>query len=102
MPIFVAGFFVLRLPIGVAGQFSLVVLISFAVTFLICEIVKRIPVLRFFWNRKAEIIKSFQNMNFLHLRTERFMTTAFKKGLAPSLYGTTIRSYIENEGGVAY
>ncbi len=24
-----------------------------------------------------------------------------KKGLAPSLYGTIIRSYIENEGGAA-
>ena len=29
------------------------------------------------------------------------MMTALKKGLAPSLYGTIIRSYIENEGGAA-
>lgn len=49
MPILVvAGFFILRLPIGVAGQISLIVLISFAATFLLYEIVKRIPVLRFF------------------------------------------------------
>lgn len=49
MPILVvAGFFVLRLPIGVAGQFLLIVLISFVATFLIYEVVKRIPVLRFF------------------------------------------------------
>ncbi|MFG6324929.1 MAG: hypothetical protein K1W41_27495 [Lachnospiraceae bacterium] len=44
----VTGFFVLKLPIGVAGQFLLIVLISFATTFLIYEIVKRIPVLWFF------------------------------------------------------
>lgn len=50
MPVLVvAGFFVLRLPIGVAGQFSLIVLVSFAVTFFIYEIVKRISVLRFFF-----------------------------------------------------
>lgn len=49
MPVLVvAGFFVLKLPIGVAGQFSVIVLISFATTFLIYEIVKRISVLRFF------------------------------------------------------
>lgn len=49
MPILVVvGFFVLKLPVGVAGQFFLIVWISFVVTFLIYEIVKRIPVLRFF------------------------------------------------------
>ena len=49
MPILVvAGFFVLKLPVGVAGQFSLIVLISFILTFLIYEIIKRILVLRFF------------------------------------------------------
>ncbi len=49
MPILVvAGFFGLKLPIGVAGQFLLIVLISFIATFLIYEIVKRMPVLRFF------------------------------------------------------
>lgn len=49
MPILVVvGFFILKLPIGVAGQFLLIVLISFIATFLIYEIVKRIPVLRFF------------------------------------------------------
>lgn len=49
MPILVvAGFFVLKLPIGVAGQFLSIVLISFFATFLIYEIVKRVPVLRFF------------------------------------------------------
>ncbi len=48
MPILVVtGFFVLKLPIGVAGQFLLIVLISGIATFLIYEIVKRIPVLRF-------------------------------------------------------
>jgi len=30
------------------------------------------------------------------------LMTAFKKGLALSLYGTIFRSYIENEGGAAY
>ena len=49
MPILVvAGFFVLKLPVGVAGQFFLIVLISLVATFLIYEIVKRVPVLRFF------------------------------------------------------
>lgn len=49
MPILVVtGFFVLKLPIGIAGQFSLIVLISFAETFLVYEIIKRIPILRFF------------------------------------------------------
>lgn len=49
MPVLVAaGFFLLKLPVGVAGQFLLIVMISFIVTFLIYEIVKRIPVLRFF------------------------------------------------------
>ncbi len=49
MPILVvAGFFVLKLPIGVAGQFSLIVLISIIATFLIYEIIKRVPGLRFF------------------------------------------------------
>lgn len=49
MPVLVVtGFFVLKLPVGVAGQFGLIVLISFIATFLIYEIVKRVPVLRFF------------------------------------------------------
>lgn len=49
MPILaVAGFFVLKLSIGVAGQFLLIVLISSIAAFLIYEIVKRMPVLRFF------------------------------------------------------
>ncbi len=49
MPILVAaGFFVLRLPIGVAGQISLIVLISYAATFILYEFIKRIPVLRSF------------------------------------------------------
>ena len=53
MPVVVvAGFFVLKLPVGVAGQFSLIVVISFMVTFFIYEIVKRIPVLRFFLGMK--------------------------------------------------
>ena len=48
MPILVvAGFFVLKISAPVAIQFLLIVLISFAATFLIYEIVKRIPVLRF-------------------------------------------------------
>ncbi len=49
MPVLVVtGFFVLKLPVGVAVKFSMIVLISFLATFLIYEIVKRIPVLRFF------------------------------------------------------
>lgn len=48
MPILVVvGFFVLKLPIGVAGQFSLIVLISAIITFLIYEIVNKITVFRF-------------------------------------------------------
>ena len=48
MPILVvAGFFVLKISAPVTIQFLLIVLISFAATFLIYEIVKRIPVLRF-------------------------------------------------------
>ncbi len=48
MPILVvAGFFVLKLPVGVAGQFSLIVLISLVATFLIYEMAKRVPFLRF-------------------------------------------------------
>lgn len=55
MPILVVvGFFALKLPIGVAGQFLLIVLISFIGTFLIYEIVKRIPVLRFFLGMKKQ------------------------------------------------
>lgn len=55
MPILVVvGFFSLKLPIGVAGQFLLIVLISFIATFLIYEIVKRIPVLRFFLGMKKQ------------------------------------------------
>lgn len=47
MPILVVvGFFVLKLSVGVAGQFLLIVLIPFIVTFVIYEIVKRVPVLR--------------------------------------------------------
>lgn len=49
MPILVVvGFFVLSLPIGVAEQFLLIVSSSLIETFLTYEIVKRIPVLRFF------------------------------------------------------
>lgn len=55
MPILVVvGFFTLKLPIGVAGQFLLIVLISAIATFLIYEIVKRIPVLRFFLGIKKQ------------------------------------------------
>lgn len=54
MPVLVVtGFFVLKLPVGVAGQFLLIVLISFIATFLIYEIVKRVPVLRFFLSEKV-------------------------------------------------
>lgn len=49
MPVLVVtGFFVLKLSLGVAGQFSVIVLISISVTFLLYEIIKRIPVLAFF------------------------------------------------------
>ena len=54
MPVLVvAGFFVLRLPVGVAGQFLLIVLISFIATFFIYEMIKKVPVLRFFLGIKA-------------------------------------------------
>lgn len=49
MPVLVvAGFFILKLPVGVAGQFLLIVLVSAPATFFVYEIIKRIPVLRFF------------------------------------------------------
>lgn len=49
MPILVVtGFFVLKLPVGAAVQFPVIVLLSLVATFLIYEIIKRIPVLRFF------------------------------------------------------
>lgn len=49
MPVLVVvGFYVLKFPIGVAGQFLTIVLISSVLTFLIYEIIKRVPVLRFF------------------------------------------------------
>lgn len=55
MPILVVvGFFVLKLPVGVATQFLLIVLVSFIATFLIYEIVKRVPVLRFFFGMKKQ------------------------------------------------
>ena len=43
----VTGYFVLKWPIGVAGQFSAIVCISLAATLLLYELVKRIPYLRF-------------------------------------------------------
>ncbi len=49
MPVLVVtGFFVLKMPIGDAGQFLVIVLISMIATFLIYEIVSRVSVLRFF------------------------------------------------------
>ena len=49
MPVVVVvGFFVLSFPLGVAGQFLTITLISSVLTFLIYEIIKRVPVLRFF------------------------------------------------------
>ncbi len=49
MPVLAAvGFFVLKLPIGVAGQFLTITLISSVLTFLMYEIVKRVPGLRLF------------------------------------------------------
>ncbi len=49
MPVLVVvGFFVLKFPIGVAGQFLTIIMISAVLTFLIYEIIKKIPVLRFF------------------------------------------------------
>lgn len=49
MPLLVvAGFFILKLPVGVAGQFLLIVLASAAATFFMYEIIRRIPLLRFF------------------------------------------------------
>lgn len=48
MPVLVAvGFFVLQWNVGVAGQFSLIVLFSALTTFLIYEIIKKVPGLRF-------------------------------------------------------
>ena len=55
MPILVVvGFFVLKLPVGVAEQFLLTVLISFIGTFFIYDIVKRMPVLRFLLGMKKQ------------------------------------------------
>lgn len=49
MPILVVvGYFILEFPIGVIGQFSLIIMLSFILTILMYEIIKRIPVLRFF------------------------------------------------------
>ncbi len=49
MPVLVVvGYYVLNFPLGVTGQFLTIILISFVLTFLIYEIIKRIPVLRFF------------------------------------------------------
>ncbi len=49
MPVLVVvGFFVLNFPLGVTGQFLTITLISAVLTFLIYEIIKRIPALRFF------------------------------------------------------
>ncbi len=49
MPVLVVvGFFVLNFPLGVTGQFLTIILISSVLTFLIYEIIKRVPVLRFF------------------------------------------------------
>lgn len=49
MPVLVVvGFFVLNFPLGVTGQFLTITLISSVLTFLIYEIIKRVPVLRFF------------------------------------------------------
>lgn len=48
MPVLaVVGYFVLKFPIGVAGQFLMIISISFILTFLIYEIIKKVPVLRF-------------------------------------------------------
>lgn len=48
MPVLVVvGFFVLKLPVGVAGQFLLIAALSSLATFLLYELVKRVPVLRF-------------------------------------------------------
>lgn len=64
MPILViTGFFVLKLHVGVAVQFPLIVLISFIATFLIYEAVKKVPVLRFLLGiNKTKVIKS-ENLN---------------------------------------
>ncbi len=49
MPVLVVvGFIVLNFPLGVTGQFLTITLISAVLTFLIYEIIKRIPALRFF------------------------------------------------------
>ncbi len=49
MPVLVVvGFFVLNLPLGVAAQFLTIILISTVLTFLIYEIIKNVPILRFF------------------------------------------------------
>ncbi|MDE6593730.1 MAG: acyltransferase [Oscillospiraceae bacterium] len=50
----VTGFWVLKLPVGVAGQFLLIQLVSAVVTFIVYEIVRRIPGLRFFLGIKKK------------------------------------------------
>lgn len=54
-----SGFYIwshINVPIGVAGQFLLIVLISFVATFLIFEIIKKVPVLRFFHYAEIPLI----------------------------------------------
>ncbi len=59
MPILViTGFFVLKLPIRVAGQFAFIILISSVVTLIAYEIIKRIPVLRSLLGITKQKVKS--------------------------------------------
>ncbi len=65
MPILVvAGFFTLKLPVGVAVQFLLIVAFSFIATFLIYEIVKRAPVLHFFLGMTKPGFEGANGMGF--------------------------------------
>ena len=48
-----SGYYILKLSAGVAVQFILITLISFGLTMLSYEIIRRIPGLRFIFNIKG-------------------------------------------------
>ena len=62
MPVVVVtGFFILRLPVGAAGQFSMIVMLSAVATFIIYGIVKRVPGLRFFFGITGKELLDMQS-----------------------------------------
>lgn len=51
----VVGFYIIKLPFGAGIKYSLIVMLTIISTFLVYEIVKRIPVIRFLFGIKEEI-----------------------------------------------